>query len=130
MRRTLAFIGATLAIVAMSAAPASAQLPTTNDHRVGLSPGFDNPSVSAAVFDGVNIDKPGRPTICLGNQGGGKDDVSGFNGLDWVDDWFSDYEEGDGEEGGGAGEHIGGSAAGQETAGRADAEPAPFRFLQ
>lgn len=30
-----------------------------------------------AVFDGVNIDKPGRPMIGLGNQGGGKDDVSG-----------------------------------------------------
>ena len=32
-----------------------------------------------AVFDGINIDKPGRPVIGLGNQGGGKDDVSGFN---------------------------------------------------
>lgn len=32
-----------------------------------------------AVFDGINIDKPGRPLIGLGNQGGGKDDVSGFN---------------------------------------------------
>ena len=32
-----------------------------------------------AVFDGINIDKPGRPMIGLGNQGGGKDDVSGFN---------------------------------------------------
>ena len=32
-----------------------------------------------AVFDGINIDKPGRPAIGLGNQGGGKDDVSGFN---------------------------------------------------
>ena len=28
-----------------------------------------------AVFDGINIDKPGRPNIGLGNQGGGKDDV-------------------------------------------------------
>ena len=28
-----------------------------------------------AVFDGINIDKPGRPAIGLGNQGGGKDDV-------------------------------------------------------
>jgi hypothetical protein len=32
-----------------------------------------------AVFDGINIDKPGRPNIGLGNQGGGKDDVAGFN---------------------------------------------------
>jgi hypothetical protein len=31
------------------------------------------------VFDGLNIDKPGRPNIGLGNQGGGKDDVSGYN---------------------------------------------------
>ena len=32
-----------------------------------------------SIFDGINIDKPGRPAIGLGNQGGGKDDVSGFN---------------------------------------------------
>jgi hypothetical protein len=32
-----------------------------------------------AVFDGINIDKPGRPDIGLGNQGGGKDDVAGYN---------------------------------------------------
>jgi hypothetical protein len=32
-----------------------------------------------AVFDGINIDKPGRPGIGLGNQGGGKDDVAGYN---------------------------------------------------
>ncbi len=32
-----------------------------------------------AIFDGINIDKPGRPAIGLGNQGGGKDDVSGYN---------------------------------------------------
>ena len=31
------------------------------------------------VFDGLNLDKPGRPNIGLGNQGGGKDDVSGYN---------------------------------------------------
>ena len=30
------------------------------------------------VFDGINIDKPGRPNIGLGNQGGGKDDVVGL----------------------------------------------------
>jgi hypothetical protein len=32
-----------------------------------------------ATFDGINIDKPGRPGIGLGNQGGGKDDVAGYN---------------------------------------------------
>ena len=31
------------------------------------------------MFDGINIDKPGRPNIGLGNQGGGKDDVAGYN---------------------------------------------------
>jgi hypothetical protein len=31
------------------------------------------------IFDGINLDKPGRPKIGLGNQGGGKDDVSGYN---------------------------------------------------
>jgi Domain of unknown function (DUF4331) len=31
------------------------------------------------VFDGINLDKPGRPKIGLGNQGGGKDDVAGYN---------------------------------------------------
>ena len=31
------------------------------------------------IFDGINIDKPGRPMIGLGNQGGGKDDISGYN---------------------------------------------------
>jgi len=31
------------------------------------------------IFDGINLDKPGRPNIGLGNQGGGKDDVAGYN---------------------------------------------------
>jgi len=31
------------------------------------------------VFDGLNLDRPGRPKIGLGNQGGGKDDVGGYN---------------------------------------------------
>jgi hypothetical protein len=31
------------------------------------------------VFDAVNLDKPGRPGVGFGNQGGGKDDVSGYN---------------------------------------------------
>ena len=38
----------------------------------------------AAVFDGINIDKPGRPAIGLGNQGGGKDDVAGYNTHSFV----------------------------------------------
>jgi hypothetical protein len=37
-----------------------------------------------AVFDGINIDKPGRPSIGLGNQGGGKDDVSTYNTHSFV----------------------------------------------
>jgi hypothetical protein len=37
-----------------------------------------------AVFDGVNIDRPGRPNIGLGNQGGGKDDVAGYNTKSFV----------------------------------------------
>ena len=32
-----------------------------------------------AVFDGINIDTPGRPNIGLGNQGGGKNDTAGYN---------------------------------------------------
>jgi hypothetical protein len=36
------------------------------------------------VFDGINIDKPGRPNIGLGNQGGGKDDVAGYNTKSFV----------------------------------------------
>jgi Domain of unknown function (DUF4331) len=36
------------------------------------------------VFDGLNIDKPGRPNVGLGNQGGGKDDVSGYNTHSFV----------------------------------------------
>ena len=36
------------------------------------------------VFDGINIDKPGRPNIGLGNQGGGKDDVSSYNTHSFV----------------------------------------------
>ncbi len=37
-----------------------------------------------AIFDGINIDKPGRPNIGLGNQGGGKDDVAGYNTKSFV----------------------------------------------
>ena len=37
-----------------------------------------------SIFDGVNIDQPGRPGIGLGNQGGGKDDVAGYNTHSFV----------------------------------------------
>ena len=37
-----------------------------------------------SIFDGINIDKPGRPGIGLGNQGGGMDDVAGFNAHSFV----------------------------------------------
>jgi hypothetical protein len=37
-----------------------------------------------AVFDGINIDNPGRPNIGLGNQGGGKDDVASYNTHSFV----------------------------------------------
>jgi uncharacterized protein DUF4331 len=37
-----------------------------------------------AIFDGINIDKPGRPAIGLGNQGGGKDDLAGTNAHSFV----------------------------------------------
>ncbi|MBD0283430.1 MAG: DUF4331 domain-containing protein [Thermoleophilaceae bacterium] len=36
------------------------------------------------IFDAVNIDRPGRPNIGLGNQGGGKDDVAGYNTKSFV----------------------------------------------
>jgi hypothetical protein len=32
-----------------------------------------------SIFDGIDIDKPGRPAIGLGNQGGGKDDLAGYS---------------------------------------------------
>ena len=34
--------------------------------------------ISGAIFDAINIDKPGRPGIGFGNQGGGKDDLAGY----------------------------------------------------
>jgi Domain of unknown function (DUF4331) len=36
------------------------------------------------IFDGINLDKPGRPNIGTGNQGGGKDDVAGYNTKSFV----------------------------------------------
>jgi hypothetical protein len=38
----------------------------------------------AVIFDGLNIDQPGRPGIGTGNQGGGKDDVAGYNTHSFV----------------------------------------------
>jgi hypothetical protein len=38
----------------------------------------------AVAFDGINLDKPGRPNVGLGNQGGGKDDVAGYNTHSFV----------------------------------------------
>ena len=32
-----------------------------------------------STFDAINIDMPGRPAIGTGNQGGGKDDLAGYN---------------------------------------------------
>lgn len=83
------------------------------------SPDTSSTGSLQSVFDGINIDKPGRPAIGLGSQGGGHDDVSGFSasslvgvepdvdadgmgdetqgpdggglGTDWVDDWFEDF---------------------------------------
>jgi hypothetical protein len=36
------------------------------------------------IFDGINLDKPGRPNIGLGNQGAGKDDLAGYNSQSFV----------------------------------------------
>jgi hypothetical protein len=36
------------------------------------------------IFDGINIDHPGRPAIGLGNQGGGHDDLAGYNTHSFV----------------------------------------------
>ncbi len=38
----------------------------------------------AVIFDGLNIDQPGRPGIGTGNVGGGKDDVAGYNTHSFV----------------------------------------------
>jgi hypothetical protein len=38
----------------------------------------------AVIFDGLNIDQPGRPNIGTGNQGGGKDDIAGYNAHAFV----------------------------------------------
>jgi Domain of unknown function (DUF4331) len=50
-----------------------------------VTPGDDAFFVDlGAIFDGIDIDKPGRPNIGLGNQGGGKDDVAGYNTKSFV----------------------------------------------
>jgi hypothetical protein len=52
----------------------------SNGGKTFVGPADDPFFIDLAVaFDGINIDKPGRPAIGLGNQGGGKDDVAGYN---------------------------------------------------
>jgi len=52
----------------------------SNGTRTFVGPADDPFFIDLAViFDGINIDRPGRPGIGLGNQGGGKDDVAGYN---------------------------------------------------
>ena len=52
----------------------------SNGAKTFVGPADDPFFIDLAVaFDGINIDKPGRPGIGLGNQGGGKDDVAGYN---------------------------------------------------
>src|SRR5215475_15740653 len=109
MRGIIGTIAATLAITALMAASAGAQTPVPGGAKSFVGPADDAFFVDlGVVFDGINIDKPGRPILGGGNQGGGRDDVSGFNvvadvdgdgvgdetqdpdggvlGLDWVDD--------------------------------------------
>ncbi len=64
---------------------AGAVAPVTGGGKTFVGPADDPFFVDlGAVFDGINIDKPGRPNIGLGNQGGGKDDVSGYNTHSFV----------------------------------------------
>ncbi len=64
---------------------ASAVAPVKGGGKTFVGPADDAFFVDlGAVFDGINIDKPGRPNIGLGNQGGGKDDVSSYNTHSFV----------------------------------------------
>jgi hypothetical protein len=59
---------------------AGAVAPLSNGGKSFVGPADDPFFIDLAVaFDGINLDKPGRPNIGLGNQGGGKDDVAGYN---------------------------------------------------
>jgi hypothetical protein len=102
MRMTIGTIGATLAIgaaLAESAASSGAQSTRLPPDPAGgptvyqsdpsaryyvkidnTGDGYEHVAYRlASVFDGINIDKPGRPIIGGGSTGGGIDDVSGFN---------------------------------------------------
>jgi Domain of unknown function (DUF4331) len=64
---------------------ASGVAPLKGGGKVIVAPADDAFFVDlGALFDGINIDKPGRPNIGLGNQGGGKDDVAGYNTKSFV----------------------------------------------
>ena len=83
MRRIIGTIGATLAIAAFIAAAAGSA--SHEASRAGGGTSFVGPADDpflvdlGSVFDGINIDKPGRPVIGLGSQGGGRDDVAGLD---------------------------------------------------
>ncbi len=70
MRRILGTLGATAAIMVVMAGGKALVGPADDAFFADLG----------AEFDGINIDKPGRPSVGLGTQGGGKDDVSGLEG--------------------------------------------------
>jgi hypothetical protein len=56
-----------------------------DDGKTFVGPADDAFFIDLAVaFDGINLDQPGRPGIGLGNQGGGKDDVAGYNTHSFV----------------------------------------------
>jgi Domain of unknown function (DUF4331) len=82
MRRIIGTIGATLAIAAFIAAAGAASHEAS---RAGGGTSFVGPADDpflvdlGSVFDGINIDKPGRPVIGLGSQDGGRDDAAGLN---------------------------------------------------
>ena len=64
---------------------ASAVAPVKGGGKTFVGPADDAFFVDlGAVFNGINLDKPGRPNIGLGNQGGGKDDVSSYNTHSFV----------------------------------------------
>jgi LVIVD repeat len=58
-RRLLAVLVGSVALAALPAAAASAQLPTTNDPRVGLAPGLENPGTASSGLEHLaNRPKP------------------------------------------------------------------------
>ena len=83
MRGVIGTIGATAVIAALIATAAGSA--SHEASRPGRVTRFVGPAEDAfvvdlnPVFKGINIDRPGRPMVGLGSQGGGQDDVSGFN---------------------------------------------------